>query len=446
MRRVDGFAAAAELLQRGDPLDALRGQPALLDGIRTTFGEPLTPDQVVTRIVGDVRVRGDAAVIHYTRLVSGVHLTSLEVPGRAVAAAADALDSSLLDALCLAASRIRQFHQATAVRLGVSWVSEELGRLVLPLQRVGLYVPGGRYSYPSSVLMSAIPAKVAGVNEVIVATPPSADGTVPPLTLAACAMAGVDRVFAVGGAQAIAALAYGTETVPRVDKICGPGNVFVTLAKKMVFGSVDIDSLAGPSEVLIIADGAASPVCCAADILAQAEHDPQTAVVLLTDSSRLADCVERELERQLAQLPPASAPAEAVGRGVLGVVESLSDAVRLSNQFAPEHLELLVGEPAALLAGIRNAGCICLGEQSPVVMGDYIDGPSHVLPTGGSARFSSVLGVHDFVKYSSVARLGGATMSDLGPAAIQIARAERLEAHARAIEARLRRAGDTPSS
>jgi histidinol dehydrogenase len=423
----------------------LRGQPSLLEGIRATFGEPLTPEQVVARIVGEVRLRGDAAVIDFTSRISGVRLSSLEVPRTAVAAAVDGLESSLYGALSLAASRIEQFHRATAVRLGVSWVNEELGRLILPLQRVGLYVPGGRYSYPSSVLMSAIPAKVAGVGEVIVATPPSTDGTVSPLTLAACAMAGVDRVFAVGGAQAIAALAYGTETIPRVDKICGPGNVFVTLAKKMVFGSVDIDSLAGPSEVLIIADGAASPVYCAADILAQAEHDPQTAVVLLTDSARLADRVERELDLQLAQLPSSSAPAEAVERGVLAVVESLAEAVKLSNQFAPEHLELLVGDPTALLTGIRNAGCICLGEQSPVVMGDYIDGPSHVLPTGGSARFSSVLGVHDFVKYSSVAQLGGATMTHLGPAAVVIARAERLEAHARAIEARLKRAGDAPS-
>lgn len=445
MRRVEGFAAAAELLQRGDPLDTLRGQPALLEGIRATFGEALTPEQVVARIVSDVRLRGDAAVIDCTRLITGVQLSSLEVPKTVVAAAVDSLDSSLAGALSLAASRIRQFHRATALPLGVSWVSEELGRLVLPLQRVGLYVPGGRFSYPSSVLMSAIPATVAGVNEVIVATPPSTDGTVPALTLAACAMAGVDRVFAVGGAQAIAALAYGTETVPRVDKICGPGNVFVTLAKKMVFGSVDIDSLAGPSEVLIIADGAASPEYCAADILAQAEHDPQAAVVLLTDSAHQADRIEQEVEQQLSRLPRTSAPSEAVERGILGVVESLSEAVTLSNQFAPEHLELLVGEPAALLAGIRNAGCICLGEQSPVVMGDYIDGPSHVLPTGGSARFSSVLGVHDFVKYSSVAQLGGATMTHLGPAALAIARAERLEAHARAIEARLRRAGNTPS-
>jgi len=445
MRRVEGFAAAAELLQRGDPLDTLRGQPALLEGSRATFGEALTPEQVVARIVSDVRLRGDAAVIDCTRLITGVQLSSLEVPKTVVAAAVDSLDSSLAGALSLAASRIRQFHRATALPLGVSWVSEELGRLVLPLQRVGLYVPGGRFSYPSSVLMSAIPATVAGVNEVIVATPPSTDGTVPALTLAACAMAGVDRVFAVGGAQAIAALAYGTETVPRVDKICGPGNVFVTLAKKMVFGSVDIDSLAGPSEVLIIADGAASPEYCAADILAQAEHDPQAAVVLLTDSAHQADRIEQEVEQQLSRLPRTSAPSEAVERGILGVVESLSEAVTLSNQFAPEHLELLVGEPAALLAGIRNAGCICLGEQSPVVMGDYIDGPSHVLPTGGSARFSSVLGVHDFVKYSSVAQLGGATMTHLGPAALAIARAERLEAHARAIEARLRRAGNTPS-
>ncbi len=445
MRRVDGYAAAEALLQRGDPLDTLRGQPALLEGIRAMFGEPLTPAQVVERIVGDVHLRGDAAVIDYTRRTSGVTLASLEVLRETVDAAVGAVEAPLVSALTLAAERIGAFHRATAIALGTHWVTEELGRKVTPLQRVGLYIPGGRYAYPSSVLMSAIPARVAGVSEVIVATPPSSDGSVSPLTLAACSIAGVDRVFAMGGAQAIAALAYGTGTVPRVDKICGPGNVFVTLAKKMVFGSVDIDSLAGPSEVLIIADGAASPVFCAADILAQAEHDPQTAVVLLTDSADLADRVEREVERQLAQLPQATAPVEALKRGVVAVVESLSDAVTLCNQFAPEHLELLVANPRSLLDGIRNAGCICLGEQSPVVMGDYIDGPSHVLPTGGSARFSSVLGVHDFVKFSSVAQLGGATMTHLGPAAIVMARAERLEAHARAIEARLRRSGNGPS-
>ena len=445
MRRVEGYAAAAELLRRGDPLDALHGQPALLEGIRTTFGESLTPSQVVERIVEDVRRRGDAAVIDYTSRISGVTLAALEVSLPVVEAAVRAVEPSLLSALKLAASRIHEFHRATAIATGTSWVSAELGRRVTPLQRVGLYVPGGRFSYPSSVLMSAIPAKVAGVGEVVVATPPSSDGSVPALTLAACAIAGVNRVFAMGGAQAIAALACGTETVPRVDKVCGPGNVFVTLAKKMVFGSVDIDSLAGPSEVLIIADDAASAAYCAADMLAQAEHDPQTAVVLLTDSCALAERVEREVARQLAQLPRPTVAAEALQRGILGVVESLAQAVVLSNEFAPEHLEILTRNPQSLLEGIKNAGCICLGEQSPVVMGDYIDGPSHVLPTGGSARFSSVLGVHDFIKFSSIAQLDGDTMTRLGPSAVKIARAEGLEAHARAIEARLERAGnDSP--
>jgi histidinol dehydrogenase len=278
--------------------------------------------------------------------------------------------------------------------------------------------------------MSAIPAKVAGVSEVVVATPPNAEGRVAPATLAACAIAGVDRVFAMGGAQAIAALAYGTATVPRVDKICGPGNIFVTLAKKKVFGSVAIDSLAGPSEVLIIADAAASPEYCAADMLAQAEHDPEAVVALVTDSEDLADRVEAEVSLQV----------EAIERGIIAVVDSIAEAVSLCNEFAPEHLEVLVERPQDYLDTIRNAGCICLGGESPVVMGDYVDGPSHVLPTGGSARFSSVLSVEDFVKYSSIAQLSGATMSRLGPAAVTIARAEGLEAHARAVEKRLHRA------
>jgi len=320
-------------------------------------------------------------------------------------------------------------------------VDSEMGQRCLPLQRVGLYVPGGRYSYPSSVLMSAVPARVAGVQEVIVATPAGPRGTVPAATLAACAIARVDRVFALGGAQAIAALAYGTASVPRVDKICGPGNIFVTIAKRMVFGSVAIDSLAGPSEVMVIADSSASPGLCAADMLAQAEHDPDAKVALVTTSQQLADEVEQEIVRQLGTLERREQIQRALDDAVVAVVGSIDDALELCNEFGPEHLELLVTNPDGVLDGVRNAGCICLGGLSPVVMGDYVDGPSHVLPTGGAARFASVLGVHDFVKYSSVACLGGDTMAHLGPAAVKIARAEGLEAHARAVERRLEKAG-----
>ena len=437
MRRAVGYEQASSLLSRPDPLDALRGEPALLESIRATFGEELTPAQVTERIVNDVRNNGDSAIVSYTSLISHVDLQHIEVSLEETAAAAEQIDLDLLEALRLAADRVKRFHEKCLVDTGMEFFDAELGRKVLPLQRVGLYVPGGRYAYPSSVLMSAVPARVAGVAEVIVATPPGSDGSVSPVTLAACHIAGVDRVFAVGGAQAIAALAYGTESIPRVDKICGPGNVFVTLAKKMVFGSVAIDSLAGPSEVLIIADSSASPVYCAADILAQAEHDPQAGVALVTTSSELADAVEQEIELQLATLERRDAIRLAVDRGLIALVDGLDIAARLSNEYGPEHLELMVSEPTTLAVAITNAGCICLGGQSPVVMGDYIDGPSHVLPTGGSARFSSVLGIHDFVKYSSIARLGSATMADLGPAAITIARAEGLEAHARAVEKRL---------
>ena len=440
MRRTVGYQAAAKMLERQDPLVSLAGQPSLLEGIRRVYGESLTPFEVVERIVEDVRVRGDEAIAFHTKAVSGITVSSLEVPAADVASACDHVAVALVEALRQAATRIRQFHEACAIRTGTRFVDAELGRRILPLRRVGLYVPGGRYSYPSSVLMSAIPAKVAGVAEVVIATPPNTDGRVAPATLAACAIAGVDRVFAMGGAQAVAALAYGTATVPRVDKICGPGNIFVTLAKKRVFGSVAIDSLAGPSEVFIIADASASPEYCAADILAQAEHDPEAVVALVTDSSDLAALVEAEVARQLEALGSPAAVVEAVDRGTIAVVDSIADAVNLCNQFAPEHLEVMVARPQDYLDTIRNAGCICLGADSPVVMGDYVDGPSHVLPTGGSARFSSVLGIEDFVKYSSIAQLSSATMSRLGPAAVTIARAEGLEAHARAVEKRLHRA------
>ena len=437
MRHATGFEDAARLLERTDPLVSLAGHPSLSESILRIYGEALSPAAVVERIVEDVRVRGDEAIAFHTKATTGVVVPCLEVHPSDIATACDHVDRVLVEALRTSASRISEFHRALSVTPGARFVDAELGRNVTPLQIVGLYVPGGRYSYPSSVLMSAIPAKVAGVEQVVVATPPNPEGRVAPVTLAACAIAGVDRVFAMGGAQAIAALAFGTNSVPRVDKICGPGNIFVTLAKKRVFGSVAIDSLAGPSEVLIIADATASPEYCAADILAQAEHDPEAVVAIITDCAELAVRVEGEIARQLQALGNASAVAEAVDRGIIAVVDSIDDAVKLCNLFAPEHLEMLVNRPRDYLASIRNAGCICLGGDSPVVMGDYVDGPSHVLPTGGSARFSSVLSVEDFVKYSSIAQLSNATMTRLGPAAVTIARAEGLEAHARALEKRL---------
>ena len=439
MIRVDGFEQASAALRRPDPLASLAGSPSLNESIARIYGEPLSAAAVVERIVSDVRQRGDEAVEYHTRLVSGVTPAALEVPRAEVNAAVDQIDGGLAAALRLAASRIWDFHQSCAVPTGTRFIDAELGRRTTPLERVGLYVPGGRFSYPSSVLMSAIPARVAGVRDIVVATPPGPDGTVARSTLAACAIAEVDRVFAMGGAQAIAALAFGTASVPKVDKICGPGNIFVTLAKKLVFGSVAIDSLAGPSEVLIIADGAASPVFCAADMLAQAEHDPQAMVVLVTDSGDLADLVQQEVARQMEVLGCPPALVEAVDHSIVAVVDTLDDAIAMCNQFAPEHLEILVDRPRDFLERITNAGCICLGGESPVVMGDYIDGPSHVLPTGGSARFSSVLGVEDFVKHSSIVQLSSATMSRLGPSAVVIARAEGLEAHARAVEKRLQR-------
>jgi len=438
VKRAAGYEESAALLVREDPLSSLAGQPSLLEGIRRIYGEALTPAAVVDRIVEDVRARGDEAIAFHTKAISGITVPSLEVPPADLAAALAKLEPGLVDALTVAAARIREYHESFAVAAGNRFVDAELGRRVLPLARVGLYVPGGRYSYPSSVLMSAIPARVAGVAEVVVATPPNREGEVAAATLAACAIAGVDRVFAVGGAQAIAALAYGTASIPRVDKICGPGNVFVTLAKKKVFGSVAIDGLAGPSEVFIIADRTASPQYCAADMLAQAEHDPEAVVALVTDSEVVANEVAREVEAQFQALGSPEALAEALQRGVIALVRSIDEAVDLCNRFGPEHLEILTARPRDYLDRIRNAGCICLGGESPVVMGDYMDGPSHVLPTGGSVRFSSVLSVEDFVKYSSIAQLSSATMSRLGPAAVTIARAEGLEAHARAVEKRLR--------
>ena len=396
------------------------------------------PEQAVRQIVSEVRHRGDAALLDYTLKIDGIELTSLEVSKQQIASAYREVDEELVSALKLAAKRIRSFHATQKANIGSEFTSLDSGQLMRPLQRIGVYVPGGTACYPSTVLMTAIPARVAGVSEIILCTPPRLAGTVPPPTLVAADIAKVDRIFSVGGAQAIAALAFGTESIPKVDKICGPGNVFVVLAKKLVYGAVDIDGLQGPSEVLIIADETANPGYCAADLLAQAEHDPLASAILITTSRRLADEVSREVERQLKGLPRQVIAAECLeNRGILVVVANVDEAIELANLYAPEHLCLMVDKADTYIDKISNAGCIFIGEKSTVVLGDYVAGPSHVLPTGGTARFSSPLNVRDFIKFISLVDVGKADLKRLGKAASTIAKAEGFDAHVRAVEKRL---------
>jgi histidinol dehydrogenase len=299
-------------------------------------------------------------------------------------------------------------------------------------------VPGGTAAYPSTVLMTAIPARVAGVKEIFVVTPPQKDGTIPPATLVAADIAGVNRTFKIGGAQAIAALAFGTESVPKVDKICGPGNVFVVTAKKMAYGTVDIESLPGPSEIVIVADDTANASFCAADLIAQAEHDPQASAIIITTSSKLASNVDSEVKKQLAKLERQTIATEALNsRGMIVLVDSPDEAIELVNLYAPEHVSLMLRNAASYIQKIRHAGCIFIGGSSPVALGDYIAGPSHVLPTGGSARFSSPLGVEDFLKATNIIALDEAAGKELGQAAITIAEAEGFKGHAQAIRIRL---------
>ena len=312
------------------------------------------------------------------------------------------------------------------------------GTLVRPLEKVGVYAPGGTATYPSTVLMTAIPARVAGVSQVILGTPPGKDGLVPAVTLAAADIAGVDRVFSIGGAQAVAALAYGTESIHRVDKVCGPGNIFVMLAKKLVYGMVDIDGLQGPSEVLIITDGTAGPEYVAAEMLAQAEHDALASVILVTTSQQLADETTKEVDRQLGGLERRSITEKSLeSSSLVVVVDDMAQAIELSNSYAPEHLVLDVEGADNYIQEIKNAGCIFIGERPTVAIGDYVAGPSHALPTGGTARFSSPLNINDFIKYTNLVVVNRANLKEMGPAAITIARAEGLEAHARAVEKRL---------
>jgi len=439
LRIIRDVGVAKETLLKRCPFEHYDTSSGVGGRVGEISGEELTPEQVVKEIIIQVRDRGDVALLEYSKKIDGTELERLEVTRREIDEACDNADRELVSALSLAADRIRSFHLACQ-RNGVRSFSENgLGQLVYPLKRVGIYVPGGTASYPSTMLMTAIPAMVAGVDEVIVATPPRRGESVEIFTLVAARIAGVDRIFKLGGAQAIAAMAFGTESVPRVDKICGPGNIFVTLAKKMLYGTVGIDGLYGPTETVIIADDTADPAICAVDLLAQAEHDVLASAILITTSEDMAQRVSQEAERQLDRMERREIATESLrNRGGVIVVADMEEAIELVNFYAPEHLALMVRDGGALVGKIKNAGGIFVGEWSSEVLGDYVAGPSHVMPTGGSARFSSALSVSDFVKISNLVALDRESLKELNRGAAIIARAEGLGAHAAAAEARLR--------
>ena len=417
------------------------GFKALLKEILTRGEQDTTlVEEAVKEIIGAVKARGDEALAEYTRRFDKADIEgSIEVPLSEAEKALKAVPEGDLDIMLLAASRIESFHKK---QIENSWFTTEddgtiLGSRVTPLERAGIYVPGGKAAYPSTVLMNAIPAKVAGVGEVVMVTPPGRDG-LNPYVLAAARLAGVDRIFRVGGAQAIAALAFGTESIPRVDKITGPGNIYVATAKRLVFGTVDIDMIAGPSEILIINDGTGDASWIAADLLSQAEHDELASSILVTTSARMAKAVSKEVEKQVKKLKRRDIAKASLDRyGLIIVAEDLIEAASISNSIAPEHLELFVEKPFELLGSIRNAGAVFLGQHTPEAAGDYLAGPNHTLPTGGTARFSSPLGVYDFVKRTSVISLSNEAIQKHGADIKRFAALEGLEAHGLSAAARL---------
>ncbi|AIF50928.1 histidinol dehydrogenase [Pelosinus sp. UFO1] len=432
--------ALTELLRKPSFDQVVLGEGAKAS-IKKVFGSELTASQVVDKIVQDVRIQGDEAVLKYTKEIDGVSLTTecLEVTVAEFEEALEKVDQQVLAAIRKAIANVKSFHQE---QLPKTWLTYRehgamLGQNVTPLERVGIYVPGGTAMYPSSVIMNAVPAVVAGVKEIIMVVPPGKDGSINPNVLTAAREAGVTRVFKVGGAQAIAALAFGTKLIPQVDKITGPGNIFVTLAKKAVYGHCDIDMLAGPSEILIVADETANPAYIAADMLSQAEHDVLASSILITDSSDLVGKVELEVKRQLAELPRREIAEEALTRnGLIIVAKDSMQAMELANLSAPEHLEILTAEPFSMLPYVRNAGAVFLGPYSPEPLGDYFAGPNHVLPTGGTARFYSVLNVETFMKKTSIIAYTKEALNQVSEQVITLAKAEGLQAHANAIRVR----------
>ena len=396
-------------------------------------------EEPVREIIAQVRAKGDEALKRYTKEFDGVDITSVEVGQGAIDEGFRMADPMLVDILYRASERVAAFHQHQVRNSFI--VNEEdgilMGQKIIPLERVGLYVPGGTAAYPSSVIMNCIPAKLAGVKEIVMVTPPGKDGKIPPNILAAARICGVNRVFRVGGAQAIAALAYGTESVPRVDKIVGPGNQFVAEAKKQVFGKVGIDMVAGPSEILVIADGKCDPRIVAADLLSQAEHDKNASAVLVTDSEALAVAVQAAIEEQLPKLRREEiARASIDTNGKIIVADSLDTAVEIANEIAPEHLEVCVDQPFDYLDKIKNAGSIFLGRNCPEALGDYFAGPNHTLPTSGTARFSSPLSVDDFVKKTQYTYYTRPALEKAQPTVSIFAKQEGLTAHARSIDIR----------
>lgn len=393
----------------------------------------------VAAIIADVKANGDAAVLQYNEKFDGAKLTSLAVTREEIAAARAAVSAEFLTVLEQAAANIRKFHEKQK-RNGFIINDERgivTGQKVIPLDKVGLYVPGGTAAYPSTVLMDAIPAKIAGCGEVVMVTPPGKDGAVNPAILAAASVAGVDRIFKVGGAQAVAALAYGTESIPQVDKIVGPGNAYVAEAKKQVFGQVSIDMIAGPSEILIVADGNTNPVYAAADLLSQAEHDKMASAVLVTDSMSLAQQVSAELEKQIPQLLRHEIARESIdNNGKIIVTDSIQQAVEVSNELAPEHLELCLDDPFAVLDLVRHAGSVFMGRYCPEALGDYFAGPNHTLPTGGTARFSNPLSVDDFVKKTQYTYYTKDALANVADQIALFATQEGLTGHAKSVTVR----------
>jgi histidinol dehydrogenase len=394
----------------------------------------------VLEILQAVKAEGDAAVLRFTETFDRIQLAEMRVTEEEIHRALEEIDPAVCEAIREAAVNIRDYHSR---QMRQSWITTKesgtmLGQLIRPLQRVGLYVPGGTAAYPSSVLMNAIPAQVAGVEEIVMVTPPGKDGTVNPGVLVAAYEVGVKEIYKVGGAQAIAALTYGTETIKRVDKIVGPGNIYVALAKREVFGLVDIDMVAGPSEIVVLADHTANPAYVAADLLSQAEHDMMASAVLVTPCRELAEKVRQEVEQQLAALPRKEiAEASIRDYGAICVVENIEEGIEIVNRLAPEHLEVMLDDPFAYVGRIKNAGAIFLGAYSSEPVGDYFAGPNHVLPTNGTARFSSPLNVDDFLKKSSVIAYSRQDLLANGHKIVALARQEGLEAHARAIQIRL---------
>jgi histidinol dehydrogenase len=440
MLRIFDTPDALDGILKRKPIDEFPVSEAMRQRTIATFGADIPPAEVVRRILKDVKARGDDALIEWTHKLDGVTLTpeTIEVSDGDIAAAYDQVDSEVIAALERAAERISAFHSRQPIQ---SWMETDmggvLGQLIRPLDSVGVYIPGGSAPLASSLLMTALPARAAGVNELIVCSPADRrTGAVAPITLVAADIADADFVFAVGGVQAIGAMAYGTATVPRVDKICGPGNTFVVLAKKEVFGTVGIDALPGPTETVVVADESANPAWVAADMLAQAEHTGGTSI-LITPSRAVAEEVNRHLLAQTPGLSNAADIRESFERRSGAVIsEDLLEAVALADNFAPEHLCLSVRDPWAWVGKIHNAGGVFVGEHSYEVLGDYVAGPSHVMPTGGTARFTSPCNVLDFVRVTNVIALDEATAGEIGRAAVKLAEAEGLTAHAAAVKIR----------